>query len=493
MNVKRHLMKTAVTALVTGLILLAAFGCSSDSDKIPITTSSKDARDYYLMGRNLAEMLRHQEAQLYFQKAVKADSNFAMAYLQLAYTEPTTQSYFEYLDKALALKDSVSEGERLYILATQAGMDGELSQRQKYLEDIIKLYPNDERAYMYLGNFYFSLQEWKKAIEQYNKTIAVNEDFSPIYNQLGYAYRYLGDFDSAEKAFRKYVKLNPEDPNPYDSYAELLLKMGKYGASIDSYEEALKQDPRFIPSYLGIATNWNLKGRHDRARKELQRLLEIAKTDYERRNAYYAMAVSFADEGRYEDAVNMMEKELAVSTAAGDNVSMANDNIGIGGILYEMGRYDEAMERFLRANAIVQKAGVAATLKMNSERTLQYQRARVALGKGDLATARSEAEDYMKRAVAEENPFRKWAAHELFGRIALKEKDYDRAIEELQQTGADNPYNLYRLALAYEGAGNIEKAKEYLVQTIEYRMPNNMNWAFCRTKAKEKLDSLTAT
>jgi tetratricopeptide (TPR) repeat protein len=493
MDVKRHLMKTAVTAIITGTILLAAFGCSSDSDKIPITTSSKEARDYYLMGRNLLEMIRTQEAQLYFEKALKADSNFAMAYLQLAYTQPTTQPYFDYIDKAVALKDSVSEGERLFILATQAGMEGELSQRQKYLEDIIKLYPNDERAYMYLGNFYFGLQDWDKAIEVYNKAVAVNEDYSPVYNQLGYAYRYLGDYDSAEKAFRKYVKLNPEDPNPYDSYAELLLKMGKFGASIDSYEEALKQDPHFIPSYLGIATNWNLKGRHDRARKELQRLLEIATTDFERRNAYYGMAVSFADEGRYEDALKMMEKELEVSTGAGDNVSMAADNIGIGGILYEMGRYDEAMERFLRAHAIIQKAGVSATLMANADKTLQYQRARVALGKGDLATARAEADDYMKEAIADDNPFRKWAAHELLGRIALQEEDYDRAIEEFQQTGVDNPYNLYRRALAYEGAGNIEKAKEFLVQTIEYRMPNSMAWAFCRTKAKEKLDSLTAT
>jgi hypothetical protein len=38
----------------------------------------------------------------------------------------------------------------------------------------------------------------------------------------------LSHYDDAEAAFKKYVQLIPDDPNPLDSYAELLMKRGRF-------------------------------------------------------------------------------------------------------------------------------------------------------------------------------------------------------------------------------------------------------------------------
>ena len=57
---------------------------------------------------------------------------------------------------------------------------------------------------------------------------------------LGYAYRQEGDYANAEQAFKKYIELIPNDPNPYDSYAELLLKMGKFDESIDAVSQGAR-------------------------------------------------------------------------------------------------------------------------------------------------------------------------------------------------------------------------------------------------------------
>ena len=50
--------------------------------------------------------------------------------------------------------------------------------------------------------------------------------------------------------FSGYIKLIPNDPNPYDSYAELLMKTGRFEESIAQYERALKQQATFMPSLL---------------------------------------------------------------------------------------------------------------------------------------------------------------------------------------------------------------------------------------------------
>ena len=70
-----------------------------------------------------------------------------------------------------------------------------------------------------------------------------------------------------KNAFKKYIELIPDDPNPYDSYAELLMKIGRYDESIENYKKALSINPQFVFSFVGIATNLNLKGEYSAARE----------------------------------------------------------------------------------------------------------------------------------------------------------------------------------------------------------------------------------
>ena len=75
-------------------------------------------------------------------------------------------------------------------------------------------------------------------------------------------------------------------------------------------------------------------------------------------------------------------------------------------------------------------------------------------------------------------------AHELEGRIALAEKDYGKAIAELEQANLQNPRNLYRLSLAYGGKGDTAKAQEYLVQAAGFNPLPQLDYAFIRGKAQ---------
>ena len=81
-------------------------------------------------------------------------------------------------------------------------------------------------------------------------------------------------------------------------------------------------------------------------------------------------------------------------------------------------------------------------------------------------------------------------SHELFGRIALENENYKKAIDELLQSNLQDPYNLYRLALSYNGIGDKKKAIEYLEKTVNFNALNNLNYAFCRSNAKKMLIDL---
>ena len=68
--------------------------------------------------------------------------------------------------------------------------------------------------------------------------------------------------------------------------------------------------------------------------------------------------------------------------------------------------------------------------------------------------------------------------------IALAEKDYDKAVAELGQTGQQNPQNLYRLGLAYQGKGDAAKAKEFCAKAAGFNSLPQLNYAFVRVKAR---------
>ncbi len=484
--------KGRLLMLAAGLSVFIATGHGETlKGKIPITTSSEEALQLFLRGRDLQERLQVQESLAPLQKAVEKDPNFALAYLFLSFAQPTNKEFFEYLDKAVALVDKASEGEKLWILGQEAGVNGQPMKQREYFQKLAQAYPADERAHNLLGIHYFGQQEWEMALPECKKATEINPDFSTPYNQLGYAYRFLEEYENAEKAFKRYIELIPNDPNPYDSYAELLMKMGRFDESIASYKKALEQNPNFVASYIGIATDLDLKGEHEKARGELQKLYIIARTDAESRAALFAMAVSYVDEGKMEDALRKAQEQYDIAAKTNDAASMAGDLVTAGNILLEMGNADSALAKFEKALETIETSNLSAEIKENSKRQFIFNSAQAALKKRDIKNAKAQMEEFQIAAKAAEAPLQIKLAHQLAGMIALEEKHFDTAIAELQQASFDfNPYNYYRLALAYQGKGDMAKAKQYCTKAAKFNGLDGFTYAFVRAKANEMLKTL---
>ena len=148
-------MKRA-TGAVRSILLVSIFTALSlhagPANKIPVTTSSAEARKEFLLGRELFENLKRQEAAPYFKKAFTLDPGFALAAAYYAQSEGTARGFFDNLAQAAALAPKVSEGERELILGWQAGGSGKLAEQRTHWENAVRLYPKDERALTLLGH-----------------------------------------------------------------------------------------------------------------------------------------------------------------------------------------------------------------------------------------------------------------------------------------------------------------------------------------------------
>ena len=477
----------SIFVVLFGIILVGANCVNVGSKKIPITASGKEAKEAFLKGLALQENLKGAEALVYFQEAVEKDPNFARAHYNMALSQPTNKGFFKSLNKAVALADRVSEGERLLIQSLEATVNGQTEKQKALVEQLVAAYPEDERAYMQLGNFYFGIQDYEKALAAYEKVVVLAPDFPPVYNQLGYTQRFLNNYEAAEQAFKKYIELIPDDPNPYDSYAELLLKMGKYEASIKSYQKALEVDAYFIASVVGIATDLNLKGTHAKARATLDAHYPMARNDGERRALLFANAVSYADEGDLKSALSEIKKQYALAEVIDDASAMSGDLFNIGTLYREMGKYKEAASAYSQALDIVTTSSLSDIVKENTRRGVTYNLARIDLEEGRIQDAKKKAVAFLDEAELSKNINQIRLANQLAGLIAIREKRYDDAVDALNHANLQNPYNLYYMAQALVKKGDDKGAAEWAERAVKHNTLNSLNYVLCRHKAEKLL------
>jgi tetratricopeptide (TPR) repeat protein len=453
--------------------------------KIPVSTSSEEAKQLHAEGLKLADQLRPHEARPLFEKAVAKDPKFAMAHYNLALASPNAKATTEHLTQAVVLSENASEGERLTILAFQAINNGDPAKWVEYSKQLVAAYPEDERARIILGNaYFFGEQDYENARGELQKAIEVEPSFAPAYNMLGYSHSALKNYPEAEKAFQKYIELVPNDPNPYDSYGELLMKTGKFDESIAQYRKALSVDPHFVASHFGIAANLLYQGKHEQAIAEAQNLDAAGQNDADRRFALFTKAVVYADQGKNDAALKEIQKQYALAAKIGDTATMSGDAETMGDILLNAGKPDQARQRFDQALKLVAESSRSQEAKDDAALANHYNLGRVALAKKDFATAKTEAAAYMEGAKAKDSEFRIREAHKLAGKIALKEKNYDQAISELADASQLDPSVLYATGLAYQAKGDQAKAKELFKQAAElYTLPT-LNHAFVRAKAR---------
>jgi len=452
-------------------------------DKVPITTASDEARALYLKARDHLETLRITDAHNGFEAAVAADQRFALGYLGLANTAPTTHDFFAALERAVALADQASPAERLMIRGLEAGANGKPAQQKALYDQLVQAYPRDERALTLLASFYFGQQDFTRAIELYTRSVAINPAFSSPYNLLGYAYRGVERYADAEHAFQKYIELIPGSPNPYDSYAELLMKIGRFDESIKNYEKAIAIDGNFISAYVGIANNHMFSGRGDDARKALARLTKVARGDGERRQALAWTAESYIHEAAWDRAVAEIDKMIAMADQAGDLGQKANDLNFKASTLLEAGRVDEAAAALQAQAEASDKATTPADVKAAARRNALYDQTRVALARRDLAAAKASAASYAKAVAAKQIPFEVRRQHELAGLIALADGKARAAVTELAQANQQDPRVLYDYAAALAGAGDPSKARVAARKAAEFNALS-LNFGYVRSKAR---------
>ena len=454
-------------------------------ETIPVTTSSSEARNAYEMGMVQREdRLFVDEGLEFSRQAVKADPEFALGHAALGYF--TADPKEGKRESALALKyiEKASPDEQLLIRWYNGTKNGEIVPAISAMNDLMAKYPHDKRLANMDAEWLCSNQAAPEpGIVILLRLLKYDPRYYPAMNNIAYCYAFAGEVRLAPPYMEQYVAALPNEPNPQDSYGEIMRMLGDYPAALDHYHKALAINPNFNPSQVGVASTYALMGEQEKARTQYLVAIKGTKEQSTKLNYRILSALTYYRENDLKRGRVEMAKLAIEAHAAGLPVqeaeihrTMALFNPSPAGALRDLDAAHAVLNethKLLPGDRDIELASILQTRAILA----------ASAGKTDAAEASLKLLSEMAQK-SRSTPVQK-SYHSANGAVLFAKGDYAEAIPELQEDSY-NPLSIRLLAETQTKAGQTAEAQKTLT-TLAAISDERVETAFAAPQARALL------
>ncbi len=261
-----------------------------------------------------------------------------------------------------------------------------------------------------LGNSYDKIGDIDTALKAYKTAVEINPTLSESRVNVGNIYLRKGRVTDAIKEYQAALRINPKDATSHNNLGNAYSEQGRLGYAVSEYNQAIGLDPNFVDAYRGLALVYSKQGRFSLAITTLRRAIAFAPKDA---NCYYQMGEVYNRSDNYDHAISNYNKALKIEP------DLTDAYFGLGVCYNKMGLVDDEISSY--KNVLARKPDMFAALV-------------------NLGNAYFGRENYIDAI-----------------------KQYSRAVEI--QPGEAMVY--YNLGAAYSNSGNYEQAVNEYLKAIE--------------------------
>ena len=424
---------------------------------LPITTSSDKARDLYEKGVADYENLYLERCNDDWRAAVKEDSNLAVAWAWIAFNSSNPEEVSAARAKAKQLAPKLSPGEQLMISWISKVQEGDFLGGITAMNDMLEMYPRDKHLLYLAGNWLMLEDGNEQAQRIMEKALSIDKNFPAALNDLAYLDARNRQFDKAFTAMDRYVALLPKEPNPQDSYGELKRMAGDFESSLLHYRAALKIDPDFVTSQVGLGDTYALMGHQDQARIEYDKAIRFAHTEADRLTYSMQKAMTFVRDGNYAEADKEFQEIAETAHAKDQDLQEAQ-------AFRHMAEYqadDNVALKHLKLaeEALSHRATISASDRDEEMSRILRNRVVHAARGGNQPLADKSLQQLAALANGSRNRVIQSSYHGAAGTLLMDQKKYEEAITFLEED-QDNPFTMELLVQAYYQTMQNEKLHE---------------------------------
>jgi len=424
---------------------------------LPVTTSSAKARELYDKGVADLENLYKDRSNDDWRAAVKEDPSFGLAWARIAFHSSNPQEASAARAKAKELAPKTSPGEQLMVAWIVKVQEGDFIGGIESMNDLLELYPHDKHLLYFCGDWLMGEKNIDYALRMFEKALAIDKNFPPALNELAYAYARNGDFAKAFPPMDRYVALLPKEPNPQDSYGELKRMAGDFQGALDHYRAALRLDPDFVSSQVGLADTYALMGDQGQARAEYDKAIRFAHNEADRLSYSMQRAMTYVRDGNYAEADKEYQEIAATAHAKEHDLQEAE-------AYRQMAEYqadDNAALRYLKLaeEALHHLAAISPGDRDEEMSRILRIRAVRAAQAGNESLANQALQQLQTLADGSRNRVIQASCEGAVGSLLMGQKKYEAAIPHLEEDQG-NPFTMELLVRAYYETIETEKLHE---------------------------------
>jgi serine/threonine protein kinase/Tfp pilus assembly protein PilF len=433
-----------------------------------ITTSSPEAYKYYSEGFKYNWMGDYRRCIQSMERAVEIDPEFALAY-HIMGSAYGNMGYIakvrQYKQKAFELIDRLPDRE-LYL--TQGGFY-RTSERtyDKAIEaytKLVQLYPDDMLGQRSLGYVYRDLEQWDKAIEQFDINIRNKVEASFPYTNTAIAYIAKGMYDKAGQVLEDYINNFPDSAPVRLRLANVYLCQRKYDLALVEVDKGLSVNPDYYQNSRLKGDIHLCRGDLIAAEREYHMLLERDE-QVAHLSGRTCLSNLYLLQGKFEKSAEQAKLGIELAEKLGDENLKSIIYRGLSYVYLRSGNPEEALKECNNALSSAAEAG-----RMIAPISALHLKGLIHLEVKSIDEAQRAA-DQLKEII-EGLINRKFMRYyfNLLGMLELERENFSKTIEHFDKSISmlsfqSNPNQVQAsfispLALAYYKAGNLDKARE---------------------------------
>ncbi|MEL7069061.1 MAG: tetratricopeptide repeat protein [Cyanobacteria bacterium J06581_3] len=301
-----------------------------------------------------------------------------------------------------------------------------------------------------LGNAYFDVKDYQLAVEQYQAAADLTPNVAVYYRNQANAYKQIAadmsaqarevDYRKAEAAYRKAIAVESSSPNNYIQLGHLYMEMNLPEEAVAQYSLALDKEQRDNPDYhTFLGLAYRRSQNLEKAEAEYRTALRLSP---EHENVSRNLGLLLHAMGKYLDATQELEK---VHRQNPDDVDVL---ISLGLSYIELEREEEGI-RYLNRAQKDWRAGYV--LGRHYNKTKQFELAIEALQQArrqSIGESAAEVEDIPTQLEAAYQKLKEAHSQNESYLEALARNEVDASIQYYQQAAERFPENYrYRVSL----------------------------------------------
>ena len=424
------------------------------SGLMPVTASSAQARELYVKGMEDYENLYLERSNEDWRAAVKEDPGIAMAWAWIAFNSRNPTEVSAAREKAKTLIPQVTPGERLMIEWIANVQEGNYIAGISAMNDLLAMFPKDKHLLYLAGNWLMGENGNDQALKMFERALTLDKNYPAALNDAAYVYARNRQFAKAFATMDRYVAVLPKEPNPHDSYGELLRMAGHFDQSLKHYRMALNIDPNFASSQVGIADTYTLMGNQAQARLEYDIAIAQAHNEADRIDYMMQKATTWVREANPAEADKAFTETAQRAHELGLDLQEAQ-------AYQRMAEYQSddaaALQQLDAAEEALGHRQYISPLDRDEEmsRILRYRTIRAAHS-GNQELAQKSLRVLETMAATSRNLVIQSSYHGAAGALLIAQEKWQDAIAHLEED-SDDPFSMQLLSRAYYEAGASDK------------------------------------